>query len=164
MQSVHRKAGQGPLRSALVVRWALLAAMVAGPGCGPSSAQLRRDEQAAAKKREDQERVAFLAEFEAAYAAKNWEKAAAAFAPQRHELLHRYTFAWGGNQEKLWRAVREAAEQAARPWPKLLSAVLPRPRRRPSVLRLAAARRAPRRVRNQLLRTRRSFERRRIVA
>ncbi len=113
MQSVHRKVGQGPLRSALVVRWALLAAVVAGPGCGPSSAQLRRDEQAAAKKREDQERVAFLAEFDAAYAAKNWEKAAAAFTPQRHELLHRYTFAWGGNQEKLWRAVREAAEQAA---------------------------------------------------
>lgn len=105
---------QRPTRLALA-RWAMLAALttVLAPGCGPSAAQLRREEAAAAKQREDRERVAFLAEFEAAYKAKDWERAAAAFTAQRREMLHRYTFAWGGNQEKLWRAVREAAEQAA---------------------------------------------------
>lgn len=91
----------------------VLVSVAAVPGCLGISAKQRREEAAAAEKREEQERVAFLAEFEAAYAAKDWDKAAAAFTPQRHALLHRYIYAWGGNQEKLWRAVREAAEQAA---------------------------------------------------
>lgn len=95
------------------LRWALVAAVATGPGCRALLVKQQREEAAAAKQREDQERTVFLAEFEAAYAAKDWDKAAAAFTPARRELLHRYIFAWGGNQEKLWRAVREAAEQAA---------------------------------------------------
>ena len=94
--------------------WALAVVVVAtvGPGClgGPqrrSNAELEAERQA-----EETMRKAFLAEFDVAMAAKDYEKAAAAFTPERHAKLHRYTFAWGGNQDKLWSAIQHAAEQA----------------------------------------------------
>ncbi len=114
MAGLQRKS-QGKRGWSTQVRlWAVLvaAAAAAGPGCIFTSGRRTGADREAERQAEDVIRKAFLAEFEAAMAAKDYEKAAAAFTPQREAKLHRYTFAWGGNQEKLWRAIEDAAKQA----------------------------------------------------